>query len=94
MIPDLKQVGEISEVLAFLLEDFVEEASGEEPVLVSEVEEQLSEEALARIVAKLLASKRGDLRLQGLLGAARGMLRGSLEEGRIPRAQISCKTGS
>jgi hypothetical protein len=78
MMLDPKRVGEISEVLAFLLEDFVEEASEEEPVFVSGGEEQISEEALARIVAKLLASKRGDLRLQGLLGAARGLLRGSL----------------
>jgi hypothetical protein len=79
MTPTPKQVYEISEVLALLMEDFIENTPQEAEAPGFEEEEQVSEEVLARSLAKLLAAKGGDARLKGLLGAARGMLRVSLE---------------
>ena len=80
MTPTSEQVDEISEVLAFLLTDFSEEPSQEEATGL-EGQEPISEEALARILAKSLSTRGGDAHLRGLLGAARGVLRGSMEIG-------------
>jgi hypothetical protein len=81
MTPTSEQVDEISEVLAFLLTDFSEETSQEEESTGLEGQEPISEEALARILAKSLSTRGGDAHLRGLLGAARGVLRGSMEIG-------------
>ena len=80
MTPTSEQVDEISEVLAFLLTDFSEEPSQEEATGL-QGQEPISEEALARILAKSLSTRGGDAHLRGLLGAARGVLRGSMEIG-------------
>ena len=80
MTPTSEQVDEISEVLAFLLTDFSEEPSQEEATGL-EGQEPISDEALARILAKSLSTRGGDAHLRGLLGAARGVLRGSMEIG-------------
>lgn len=79
MTPTSEQVDAISELLAVVLEDIIEELpqEGENPTL--EGEEHVGEEALARAFAKSLAATGGDGQLKGLLGAARGMLGGSLE---------------
>ena len=79
MTPTANQVDEISEVLALLLEDFGEEIAEETEALEAVAEEPLSEEALARVFAKSLAAKGGNKNLRSLLGAARGLLRVSLE---------------
>jgi hypothetical protein len=79
MTPTSKQVDEISEVLALLMEDFGEEILQETEVVAAVEEESLSEEALARVFAKSLAAKGGNGNLRNLLGAARGLLRVSLE---------------
>jgi hypothetical protein len=79
MTPTSKQVDEISEVLALLLEEFGEGIAQDTEAVAAVAEEQLSEEALARIFAKSLAAKGGNGNLRGLLGAARGLLRVSLE---------------
>ena len=56
MTPTSEQVDEISEVLAFLLTDFSEETSQEEESTGLEGQEPISEEALARILAKSLST--------------------------------------
>ena len=53
MTPTSKQVDEISEVLAFLMTDFGEETPQEESTGLGG-QESISEEALARILAKSL----------------------------------------
>jgi hypothetical protein len=88
MTPNSKQVDEVSEVLAFLLDDFTEEAPQEENLPAPEGGEQLNEAALARAVAKSLSANRGDACLRSLLGAVRGILRGALEAQRAPRSWI------
>ena len=88
MTPNSKQVDEVSEVLAFLLDDFTEEAPQEESVPATEGGEPLNEAALARVVAKSLSANSGDACLRSLLGAVRGILRGALEVQRAPRGLV------
>ena len=79
MTPTSKQVDEISEVLALLMEDFIEETPPGSDLPEGEVEDQVSEEVLARMLAKSLAAKGGEVNLRGLLEAARGLMRVSME---------------
>jgi cell division ATPase FtsA len=79
MTPTSKQVDEISEVLALLMEDFVEETPQGSELPEGEEEDRVSEEVLARRLAKSLATKGGEVNLRGLLEAARGLMRVSME---------------
>jgi len=79
MTPTSKQVDEISEVLAILMEDFIEETPQGAGATEPEGAELVSEEVLAGILAKSLAAKGGEPDLREFLQAAGGLLRISLE---------------
>jgi hypothetical protein len=77
MKPTPKQVDEISEVIALLLEDINEDSC--EQFFEAQEGFPVSEAALAHALARSLASKDGEPVLRGLLEGAHALLRVSLE---------------
>ncbi len=77
MKPTPKQVDEISEVIALLLEDINEDSS--EQLFEPQEGSPVSEAALAHALARSLASKDGEPVLRGLLKGAHALFRVSLE---------------
>jgi hypothetical protein len=79
MTPTPQQVDEISEVLALLMEEFFEDVTSTQGVTPTDGEAEVSEEALALILAKSLSKRDGDPELRELLSGARELLSVSLE---------------
>jgi hypothetical protein len=79
MTPTSQQVDEVSEVLALLMEEFLEDATPMQEADGPLGEEAISEEALAQILASSLSARSGEPELRGLLDGARRLLRVSLE---------------
>jgi len=79
MTPTSKQVDEISEVLAILMEEFIEETPQGTSATTDEYSDPVGEEVLAGILAKSLAAKGGEPSLRKFLQAAGGLLRISRE---------------
>ena len=79
MTPTSQQVDEVNEVLALLMEEFLEDATPMQEADGPLGEEDISEKALAQILASSLSARSGEPGLRGLLDGARRLLRVSLE---------------